>query len=154
MLNLSSKTRRDTLGGILMVLLGVGAVIEGQLFRVGTLARMGPGFFPVAVGVILAAVGVLIVIAARLSAPSESRPALPAEWWSWLLICLSIVSFVVVGTYGGLVPATIAIVAISAFADRTNTIKGTLVLSLALTIVAVVVFWWLLKMQLPLFRWG
>jgi len=43
---------------------------------------------------------------------------------------------------------------ISALGDRDNTWKKALLLSLAIVVVAVVVFWWALQIQLPLFRWG
>ena len=55
---------RDYYGGGLMLLFGLGAIWEGMSYRIGTLVRMGPGFFPVALGVILALVGVAIMIGA------------------------------------------------------------------------------------------
>ena len=58
------------------------------------------------------------------------------------------------GHWGGLLPATFAIVFISALGDRKNTIKQAFVLSLGMSVIAVVVFWWALQLQLPLFRWG
>ncbi|MCJ9713295.1 tripartite tricarboxylate transporter TctB family protein, partial [Bordetella hinzii] len=51
-------------------------------------------------------------------------------------------------------PATFAIVFISALGDRTNTLKQALLLSVSMCVIAVVVFWWALQLQLPLFRWG
>ncbi|MFP3711527.1 tripartite tricarboxylate transporter TctB family protein, partial [Paraburkholderia sp. SIMBA_009] len=47
-----------------------------------------------------------------------------------------------------------AIVFISALGDRKNTVKQAFVLSLGMSVIAVVVFWWALQLQLPLFRWG
>ena len=41
-----------------------------------------------------------------------------------------------------------------ALGDRKNTIKQAILLSLAMSAIAVVVFWWALQLQLPLFRWG
>jgi len=43
---------------------------------------------------------------------------------------------------------------ISALGDRDNTLTEALLLSLAMCFIAVVVFWWALKLQLPLFQWG
>ena len=69
-------------------------------------------------------------------------------------IVLSIVAFIVFGTYGGLLPATFAVVFISALGDRQNTLKSAFVLAVAMSIISVVIFWWALKLQFPLFTWG
>ncbi|MGN6703835.1 MAG: tripartite tricarboxylate transporter TctB family protein, partial [Burkholderiaceae bacterium] len=56
---------KDYYGGGLMFLLGVGAVMKGFQYKIGSLSRMGPGYFPVAVGVVLAVMGILIALGAR-----------------------------------------------------------------------------------------
>ena len=43
---------------------------------------------------------------------------------------------------------------ISALGDRDNTLREALLLALAMMAIAVVVFWWALSLQLPLFQWG
>lgn len=146
---------RDYYGGGLMFLLGVGAVNKGMTYKIGTLSRMGPGYFPVAVGVVLAFMGILIALGAKRSAQSgEVMQHRPPEWRGWICIILSNIAFLVLGEYGGLVPATFAVVFISALGDRENTLKGTFLLALSMVAIAVVVFWWALQMQFPLFRWG
>jgi high-affinity Fe2+/Pb2+ permease len=64
------------------------------------------------------------------------------------------VAFIVLGEYGGLVPATFAIVFISALGDRNNSLKQAFWLSAGMVVIAVVIFWWALQMQFDLFRWG
>jgi hypothetical protein len=49
------------------------------------------------------------------------------------------------------VPATFAIVFISALGDKMNTLKSAAILGAGVVVVAVVVFWWALQMQIPLF---
>lgn len=149
-----SKRNKDHYGGALMVLIGLGAAYQGLSYNVGTLTRMGPGFFPVAIGIVLALVGVAIFATAKASQPDPAEPKLAPEWRGWSLIVLSLVAFIVLGIYGGLLPATVAVVFISAMADRQNTIKSAIILSLILTVVCVVVFWWALDMPFPLLRWG
>ncbi len=148
------KLDRDLCGGALMFLLGLAAMIQGSAYQIGTLDRMGPGFFPVALGVILACVGLAIAIAARLEPVKVERARLPPEWRGWFLICVSIVAFVVIGTYGGLVPATFAIVFISALGDRSNSVRSAIALSLVVLVICIAVFSWALQMPFPLFRWG
>jgi hypothetical protein len=155
----SSKFKKDYYGGALMVLIGLVAAYAGLGYKTGTPSHMGPGFFPVAIGVLLALTGILIAASARgdSSGPAPSvghgGGGLP-DMRGCICIVLSVLAFLLLGVYGGLVPATFGIVFISALGDRTNTVMQALLLSLAMCIVAVIVFWWALQLQLPLFQWG
>lgn len=137
-----------------MAAIGVGAMLEGSSYQMGTLGRMGPGFFPAALGTLLALVGVAIAVAGRFAATEPDEILARPEWRGWACIAASIVAFVVLGAYGGLLPATFAIVFISALGDRQNTFFSALVLALLMAAVCVVVFWWALQLQFPLFAWG
>jgi putative tricarboxylic transport membrane protein len=143
----------DYYGGALMVLIGLAAVYAGSHYGLGTLAHMGPGFFPTAVGAMLAVVGLVIALRARTSAV-EADAHSPFDWRAWSGIIGATVAFIVLGEYGGLVPATFAIVFISAVGDRNNTLKQAFWLSAGMVVIAVVVFWWALQLQFELFRWG
>lgn len=152
--DLIHSINRDHYGGGLMFLLGVGAVLEGITYKVGTLGHMGPGFFPVALGAILALAGLAIALSGTPAVPAVEEKKLPPEWRGWSCIVSSIAVFVILGKYGGLLPATFAIVFISALGDRQNTFKSALVLALVMCVICVVIFSWALKMQFPLFQWG
>jgi hypothetical protein len=152
--NFLKSLRKDHYGGALMFAIGVGAALQGRSYNLGTLSRMGPGYFPVALGTILALIGAAIFAMAGVGAPPAEKKKLPPEWRAWFCICSSIVAFVIIGLYGGLVPATFAIVFISALADRQNSVKNAVLLGATMVAVSVVVFWWALKIVFPLFRWG
>jgi hypothetical protein len=137
-----------------MTAVGIGAMLQGASYPMGTLGRMGPGFFPAALGTMLALVGVAIAIAGRFTAAESDEHVAGPEWRGWACIAGSIVAFVVLGTYGGLLPATFAIVFISALGDRDNTLVGAVVLAGLMVAVCVIVFWWALQLQFPLFAWG
>ncbi len=144
---------KDYYAGALMILIGLAAVYAGTRYQFGTLARMGPGFFPTAVGAILAAIGLAIALGA--SPAADEVGAHPAfDWRPWSGIIGGTVAFIVLGEYGGLVPATFAIVFISALGDKENTLKQAFWLAAGMVAIAVVVFWWALQMQFDLFRWG
>jgi high-affinity Fe2+/Pb2+ permease len=64
------------------------------------------------------------------------------------------VAFYFIGDWFGLLPATFAITFISALGDRDNTVKQSFVLSVVMMVVAAVVFYWALKLQMPLYKWG
>lgn len=157
---LLSGYRRDYYGGALMCLIGLGAAAQGLQYSFGSLTRMGPGFFPTCLGVILVLLGISIAATAKRPALREGvQEGVPVErpqpeWRGWLCILASIVAFVVLGKWGGLVPASFAVTFISAFGDRDNTWKSALVLATIITILSVVVFWWALQLQFPLFSWG
>ncbi|OZI37734.1 tripartite tricarboxylate transporter TctB [Bordetella genomosp. 10] len=141
-----------------MVLVGLGAIYGGTDYHIGSLSHMGPGFFPAAVGGLLVLTGILIAISARSGAPAEQVPGGHAHGMpdvrGGICILLSIVAFIIIGEYGGLLPATFAITFIASLGDRKNTILQAVLLSLAMVVIAIVVFWWALQLQLPLFRWG
>ena len=154
--SLATQYGRDYYGGALMMLLGVGAVAEGLRYPLGTLSRMGPGFFPTALGAILALIGVAIAAGARHApaADGDEAAAPPPEWRGWICIAGSIVAFIAIGRWGGFVPATFAITFIAALGDRENTVKDAAILALALVAIGVGVFWWALKLPFALFAWG
>ena len=145
---------RDFLGGGLVLLLGVGAALQASQYELGSLRRMGPGYFPLAMGVILAVTGALIMLASLRTAIVPVLARQRPEWRGWFCICASMVAFAVIGTFGGLLPATFACVFIAALGDRKNTLVASAILAAAMTLVCLVVFWWLLKVNLPLFGWN
>jgi hypothetical protein len=143
----------DYYGGVLMVVIGLGSIWRGVEYQVGTLTQMGAGYFPVGIGSVLALMGLSILVGAwRL--PISTRKKWTPEWRGWSCIVLALVAFVLVGRFGGLVPATFAVTFIAAIGDRKNTFWNSLLLSIAMVAVSVVVFSWALQMQFPLFRWG
>ncbi|WP_109476000.1 tripartite tricarboxylate transporter TctB family protein [Paraburkholderia sp. C35] len=145
---------KDYYGGALMLLIGVGAAYRGRSYGVGTLSHMGSGFFPVTLGVVLALIGAAMLVGASRQRTAGHASARVADWRGWLCICAGTVAFIVLGRYGGLVPATFATVLLSALGDRSNSLRVALLLSTAMVAIGIIVFWWALQLQMPLFRWG
>lgn len=145
---------REYYGGALMMLMGLGAVTQGSSYKIGSLTAMGSGFFPVALGTILVLLGIWIAGTAHRTPHEGATEKVPLEWRGWFCILGSVVAFVVLGKYGGLLPATFAVVFISALGDRENSWLSALLLAAAMSIVCVLVFWWALQVQFPLFTWG
>jgi uncharacterized membrane protein YfcA len=145
---------KDYYGGGLMIFLGLAISLTGMHYEIGTLQRMGPGFFPVAIGVLMILTGAVIALSAKTAAPADADKTLEPEWRGWICIIAGIVAFIILGKHGGLLPATFAIVFISAMGDRQNTLKAAAILSLAMCAISAAVFWWALKMPFPLFAWS
>jgi hypothetical protein len=153
--------KKDYYGGALMIFIGLSAVYASVQYNLGTLSRMGPGFFPCSIGALMAFTGFLIALSAADDTETKSaivpvvgHPHQIPDLRGAVCIIGATLAFIVVGNYLGLLPATFAIVFISAMGDRENTVKGALILSAAMMIIATVVFWWALQLQLPLFKWG
>ena len=146
--------KRDYYAGALMVLLGVGAAVTGSGYKFGTLARMGPGFMPVVLGVVLAFMGILIATTALGSSEPDDQKFLPEnpQWFGWLCILAGPVLFIIVGHYGGMIPAIFACVFVSALGDKTATFKSSFVLALVVTVFGVLLFHYLLNIPFPLLR--
>ena len=60
---------------------------------------------------------------------------------------------IILGTYGGLVPATFSLVFISALGDHNNSVKQSFWLAVGVTAFTVAVFHYGMQMQFPLFTW-
>ena len=71
-----------------------------------------------------------------------------------ICLILGVLAFIGLGNYCGLLPATFAIVFISAIGDRSNSLKQCFLLAAFMSVIAVIIFWWALQIQLPLFKWG
>ncbi len=147
---------RDYAGGALMIIIGAFATWQSTTYDIGSLTRMGPGFYPALVGLLLGLTGLGILLRPKVSETEAVAEAVstPVDWRGWAFILAGIASFVIVAQFAGLLPATFAIVFISAFGDRNNTLKSATLLALAISLVSVVIFWWALKVQLPLLKWG
>src|SRR5690606_5240947 len=107
-------------------------------------------------GVQTCALPILNLFTSGQTADDEADETLtaPPDWRGWLCIIGGVVAFIAVGKYGGLIPATLALVFISALGDRTHTLLSALALAVFVTILGVVIFSWGLDLQFPLFRWG
>jgi Tripartite tricarboxylate transporter TctB family len=150
------KQRRDYYGGGLMILMGLVAALEGRTYQIGTLRQMGLGFFPVALGILLIFLGLLIVGTALGPNDGESESILPAnlEWRGWGCIIAGPVLFIILGIYGGMIPATFACVFVSALGDRSTTVKKSFLLAVGITVFGVALFSYLLKIPMPIWKWG
>jgi uncharacterized membrane protein YdjX (TVP38/TMEM64 family) len=76
------------------------------------------------------------------------------QYRAWACVVLGVIAFIALGSWAGLLPATFALVLIAAFGDRNNSPKAALLLAVGVSVMAIVLFSWLLQLQFPLIRWG
>jgi len=152
---------KDHYGALMLLALGAGVLVLGVGYRIGNLNRMGAGFIPVVLGVLLIVVGIAIGATAAKPGEREMTNPLPGhgthaggpEWRGWLCILGGVLGFVLFGEHGGLLPATFASVFVSAMGDRNSTVKSSAILAAILTLFCLIVFHYGLSLQLPLFQW-
>jgi putative Ca2+/H+ antiporter (TMEM165/GDT1 family) len=147
--------KRDFYAGALVIFFGLVMALKGPSYRLGTLMHMGPGFMPTALGIILIGLGIAIM-GTGLSVPDgEDEDILPAnpEWFGWACILAGPLCFILFGSYFGLIPATFMCVFVSAFGDRSATLRGSFVLATVVTVFGVALFSYLLQVPMPLLAW-
>lgn len=150
--------RKEIWSAGLLVFIGMATVIGSTNYQIGTLARMGPGYFPLLLGAILMILGLLIFLTPGQITDEEEegsfKEMLATRLKTWVLVIVSVLAFIVLGKYGGLLIATFTMTFLSAMADKSNTLKTSLIVGVVLTAVTVLVFHYGLQMQFPLFTWG
>ena len=137
-------------GGLALTALGVFAAIHGQQYEFGELNRMGPGYFPVALGVIVAILGLFIAV------PAFFRRGQPihVEWKTFGLVVASLVAFALTLKVLGLMLATMLAVIISSLAYKETRWKGRILIAVGVAAITYLVFILGLSMVLPVWPWS
>lgn len=150
---------RDLVGALLLAFLGIAVAVAGYSYHLGTPIRMGPGLVPFALGLLLILIAGLIAATAGKTVPrklgSKKEPVdFQGSMRGWICILGGVGSFVVLGRYGGLIPASFVAVFISALGDRESNVVSSALLAVGLTLCGVLIFHFGLRLQLPLLQWG
>lgn len=134
-----------------------GAVALGSLqYGIGSLQEPESGFYPVMLGVVLAFVGLLILVIPdpesqeRLAAAEPLGELLKKHLRPWLGGVGGLLLFLILGRYGGLIPASFGLVFCAALGDSQNSLKAALILAAVTTAITVAVFHFGFQMQFPL----
>ena len=138
---------KDFFAGLLFIAFGVAAIVIGSNYALGTAARMGPGYFPRILGLLLIALGLALALRAlRL----DGSP-IPRFVWRPLLVVLgSVLAFGLMVNHAGVVVATIFLIVAASAASHEFRLRESLISGVALAALAVGVFVIGLKLQLPI----
>ena len=136
--------------GCLFAAFGLAAIGIGASYPVGTAARMGPGYFPRALGIILIVLGAIQVLDAfrKPGAPIAMKDLRPL-----LIVLGSVVVFGLAVVPLGLVLATILLIVISSTASHEFRWKEAVISSVLLAAFTVLAFSKGLQLQLPVWPW-
>jgi putative tricarboxylic transport membrane protein len=138
---------KDFWAGVLFILTGIAAIAIGSKYNLGTAARMGPGYFPRILGILLIVLGGILALRAL----RADGPPIPAWRLRPTLVVLgSVVLFGFIVTDAGLALSTVVLIVLASAASTEFRWKESLVSGLFLAALAVGVFIIGLKLQLPI----
>jgi Tripartite tricarboxylate transporter TctB family len=149
---MSSAALRNTdlIGGVLTLGLAAGVLAESSQYARGTLLRMGPGYFPTLLGVLLLALGLLLTVR---GVARGGEPLLVPGVRPLLCIAAAVSLFAYTLPAFGLAPAILLLVGVSACASPVRRPVTIAVLAIGLTIFAYVVFVQFLSLHVEIVRW-
>jgi hypothetical protein len=143
------RNPRDFWAGAIYLALAAVAIWIGGDYQHGTSARMGPGYFPVALGSILAILGV-IAIGRSFVRPGEAISAF--AWRALILVLGSTVLFGLLLPRLGVLVALPCLIVVGALASRHSRLNATSIAALVgLVAFCVLVFVKGLGVPMPLF---
>ncbi|HTS21238.1 MAG TPA: tripartite tricarboxylate transporter TctB family protein [Casimicrobiaceae bacterium] len=141
------RAPKDFCAGLIFVAFGIAAIALGSEYPLGTAARMGPGYFPRILGILL------IVLGGGLSLRALRLPGAALPGWKWrpvLVVLLSVVVFGLLLTRLGLALSTVGLIFAASAASREFRPKEALVSGVLLAALAVGVFVFGLKLVIPI----
>jgi hypothetical protein len=151
------KSQKDFFSGLMFALVGGGFAWGATNYTVGTGARMGPGYFPLLLGIALAVLGAFIMF---YSLVEHTEDGDKVGKFAWKPICYVLGANVAFGillgglpSIGlpamGLIMAIFALVLIASKAGETFVLKEVLILATILSVGSYLAFIVLLKLQMP-----
>jgi hypothetical protein len=149
------KSQKDFFSGLLFTAIGVGFAWGATNYSVGTGARMGPGYFPLILGICMAVLGGIITFKALVvESPDGSGDKIGS--WAWKPLFFIIAANLLLGGLPsikfpafGLIAAIFALTFVASLAGDEFNFKEVTILAIVLSIMSYAAFILLLKLQFP-----
>ena len=150
-------SQKDFYSGLMFTIVGITFAIGATNFTVGNAARMGPGYFPLLLGIVLTGLGILVTLQSFKSKATDGDPIGRLAWRPLGFIIGANVAFgiLLVGlpTLGvpafGLIIATYALVLIAGYARPNCSLKESVILATILAVGSYGAFVYALNLQFP-----
>ena len=150
------KSQKDFFSGLMFMAVGAAFAWGATTYNVGSGARMGPGYFPLILGVLMAVLGVVITFK---SLVVETEAGDKIGKWAWKPLIFIILSNLLFGILlgglpsiklpaMGLIAAIYSLTFISSMAEVGWKVKNTFILATVLAAGSYVAFILVLKLQL------
>ena len=151
------KSQKDFFAGLMFMGIGVAFALGSTSYNVGTGARMGPGYFPLMLGIVLAILGAIIIFD---SLVIETESGDKIGKWAWrpirYILGANLAFGVLLGGLPsiklpamGMIAGIYALTLIASLADDGFKLKPVLILATVLSIGSYLAFIVLLKLQIP-----
>ncbi len=138
----------DVVSGLAIAALGAFLSVHAWIdLPLGRGLRMGPGYFPFCIGLVLAVLGTAIAVTGRAQTATPLRGSVRAV----VFIGGAILAFCLLVRGAGIFPATVAAVALARFAMPGCGLRATLALALGLASFCSVTLVWALGLPIPIF---
>ena len=151
------KSQKDFFSGLMFLVMGGAFAWGATSYNIGEGARMGPGYFPLMLGLLLGVLGLAIIFQAMVVETEDGEKIGSIAWKPLGFIIGANVAFGIllggIPRFGipamGLIAAIYALVFISSLAGDQFRPKEVAVLATILAIFSYIAFVWLLKLQFP-----
>lgn len=147
-MKLKIKSPEDFWSGMMFIAFGLLAIIISRDYPMGSAMRMGPGYFPTALG------GMLVVIGAIISATGFKFEGEGIESFAWKPIIFLSVAFAIFGwgmDHVGFVVSMTALIVLSAAAGTEFKWTEVIIMTIVLIVGSWALFIWGLDLPYPLF---
>ena len=141
---------RDVVGGLVVMAIGAGFLLFGRELEMGTSFRMGPGYFPTILSLLMMALGLAMAVLAWRGPVAEGGVG-QVPWLGMALVIVPVVLFGFALRGVGLAPLLVLVVLATAWASRYASLKTSLPLALGIALFCSVLFIKGLGLPLPLF---
>ncbi len=139
------RSPKDLVAGLMFIAVGILAIVISSNYTLGTAARMGPGYFPRILGILMIVLGGIIALRSL----RVAGPPLPGWKWRPVLVVLgSVIIFGLVVNWLGLVVSTVLLILMSSAASTEFRPKEAAISGVLLAALAVGVFVIGLKLQI------
>lgn len=141
------KAPKDFFAGIMFLVIAVIAVLEARNYSFGTATKMGPGYFPAALGLVLGGLS-LVLMLRSLVIDGDRLEALQLRPLGTLV--LAIIGFGFIVTTLGLALSLTLVTFAAALASREVRVLEAAALSVGIAALSVLIFVYGLRMQMPI----
>ncbi len=154
---MSIKSQKDFFSGLMFMTVGVSFAWGASSYTIGTGARMGPGYFPLALGALLTILGAIITFKALVVETVDGDPIGAFAWKPLIFIILANLVFgAMIGGLPsihlpplGLIAGIYALTFIASLAGDRFNFKEAIILATILAILSYFAFIKLLNLQFP-----
>lgn len=149
------KSQKDFFAGLMFTIVGIAFAWGATTYSVGTGARMGPGYFPLMLGILLGILGIIVIFTALTIETVDGEPIGRIAWRPLgYIIGSNLVFGILLGglpSIGlpamGLIAAIYALVLIAGLAGEHYSFRSSLILATILAVGSYLAFVVLLKLQ-------